>query len=227
MLMADFQIRAATESGELKIEPFADECLEAASYDMRIGKRLLMSGQNEEIDLSKRGSATLRPGVFALVTTHEGVRLSERIAGHIGVKSYYTRKGIVMLSGLQIDPGFEGVLVIGLYNASPRSITLEYQAPFCTVEFLRLTEAAARPFASGAEQISGKISRVDKDYLRTLETQSLSEMAEQLRQLSINVGDLATTVGTMRWVLGIGLASLALLISLFGLLQNLRVVASG
>ncbi len=227
MLMADSQIRAATESGELKIEPFADECLEAASYDMRIGKRLLMSGQNEEIDLSKRGSATLKPGVFALVTTHESVGLSERIAGHIGVKSYYTRKGIVMLSGLQIDPGFEGVLVIGLYNASPRSITLEYQAPFCTVEFLRLTEAAAKPFAPGAEQISGKIPSVDKDYLRTLETQSLSEMAEQLRQLSINVGDLATTVGAMKWVLGIGLASLALLISLFGLLQNLRIVTSG
>jgi deoxycytidine triphosphate deaminase len=53
------------------------------------------------------------------VTTHENLHLPHDIAGHIGVKSYYTRKGIVILSGLQIDPGFEGVLVIGMYNASP------------------------------------------------------------------------------------------------------------
>lgn len=218
MLMVDSQIRDAIKTGNLVFERFSDNCLEAASYDMRIGDRLLMSGKEEEIDLEKKGSATLKPGIFALVTTHESVGLSKSIVGHIGVKSYYTRKGIVLLSGLQIDPGFNGILVIGLYNASPRSITLEYQAPFCTIEFTQLNKAAAKPFQSGVEQIDGKIPRVDKDYLRTFETQGLSEMSEQLRVLSVNVGNLASSVSTLKWVLGIGFPFLALMITVFGLI---------
>ena len=120
MLMTDGEIRGAMASGGLRIDNFSEKSLQPASYDMRVGSRLRssISSDEAEVDLSRKGSAVLKPGVFALVTTHENVVLSDTIAGHIGVKSYYTRKGIVMLTGLQIDPGFEGVLVIGLYNAS-------------------------------------------------------------------------------------------------------------
>jgi len=201
MLITDAEIRQALSAGKLRIANFSEANLEAASYDMRIGPRLLISSDEAEIDLSKKGSATLKPGVFALVTTHENVQLANDIAGHIGVKSYYTRKGIVMLTGLQIDPGFEGVLVVGLYNASPRSITLDYLAPFCTVEFHQLSQAVERPFISGDEQRHGNIPRADKDYLRTLETQSLSEMSESLRKLTVAVGSLASSVRIMQWVI--------------------------
>src|SRR2546425_252071 len=186
MLMTDNEIRQAMESGKLTIENFSDRSLEPASYDMRVGKRLLISNDEREIDLEARGSSTLEPGTFALLTTHERVRLDNTIAGHIGVKSYYTRKGIVMLSGLQIDPGFEGVLVIGLYNASPRSLTLDYLAPFCTVEFHQLARPVSRPFVPGSEQKDGMIPRADRDYLRTLETQSLSEVSKSLRKLTVD-----------------------------------------
>jgi len=30
------------------------------------------------------------------------------------MKSYYVRKGIVLLAGLQIDPGWDGYLVLGV-----------------------------------------------------------------------------------------------------------------
>jgi dCTP deaminase len=119
MLMTDGEIKAAMKLGKLRIDNFSESSLEAASYDMCFGARLLVSSNEAEIDLAQTTSATLKPGEFALVTTHENLHLPHDIAGHIGVKSYYTRKGIVILSGLQIDPGFEGVLVIGMYNASP------------------------------------------------------------------------------------------------------------
>jgi len=214
MLMTDGEVKEAMASGAMRIENFSAGNLEPASYDMRVGARLLISNEETEIDLSKKGSALLKPGVFALVTTHESVILGKDIAGHIGVKSYYTRKGIVVLSGLQIDPGFEGVLVIGLYNASPRSLTLEYLAPFCTVEFHRLVRPVERPFLPGQEQKEGKIPRADKDYLRTLETQSLSEMAESLRQLTQNVASLSHSVRIMEWVMGVGFAVLSIVVAL-------------
>ena len=204
MLMTDGEIKESMSAPVgLRIRNFAEPSLQPASYDMHIGSKLLVSSSESEIDLSTRVSATLPPGVFALVTTHENVQLPEDIAGHIGVKSYYTRKGLVMLTGLQIDPGFEGVLVVGLYNASPRSLTLEYLAPFCTVEFLRLARPVQTSFRPGEEQKQENIPRADKDYLRTLETKSLSEMSESLRKLTVDVGSLANSVKIMQWLVPI------------------------
>jgi deoxycytidine triphosphate deaminase len=212
--MTDGEIKESLAAeGGLRIRNFSESSLQAASYDMRIGYRLLISSDETEIDLSKRTSATLAPGVFALVTTQESVELPDNIAGHIGVKSYYTRKGLVMLTGLQIDPGFQGVLVIGLYNASPRSLTLEYLAPFCTVEFHKLARPAQSPYKPGPEQKEGQIPRADKDYLRTLETQSLSEMSESLRNLTVDVGSLASSMKTMQYTVTIGLALVAILVA--------------
>src|SRR6266702_6910467 len=225
MLMTDGEIKEsmAAQKG-LRIRNFAEASLQASSYDARIGSKLLISSNETEIDLSTKASATRAPGVFALVTTHESIELPDDIAGHIGVKSYYTRKGLVMLAGLQIDSGFEGILVIGLYNASPRGLTLEYMAPFCTVEFHQLARPAQTPFKPGPEQKQGNIPRADKDYLRTLETQSLSDMSESLRKLTVDVGSLtddtkslANSMKGMQWIVGIGLAVITLLVGIVGL----------
>ncbi len=230
MLMTDGEIKESLAAADgLRIRNFAEASLQAASYDMRIGSKLLISSIETEIDLSARLSATLAPGAFALVTTHEEVDLPDTVAGHIGVKSYYTRKGLVMLAGLQIDPGFEGVLVIGLYNASPRGLTLEYLAPFCTVEFHRLARPAQTPFKGGPEQKQGQIPRADKDYLRLLETQSLSEMSESLRKLTVDVGSLtgdtkslAHSMKGMQWTIGIGLGLITVLVTIISLVALIK-----
>ena len=217
MLLSDAEIKAALKAGELGLDPFEQDCLEAASYDARLGGRALVGGTDHEIDVSREGSVTIKPGEFVLLLTMEKFKLSDSIAGHLGVKSYYTRKGLVVLVGLQIDPGFEGHLVIGGYNAAPRRLTLDHGAPLVTVEFHKLSRPVQTPYRSGAEQIEGQIPRVDKDYLRTLETKSLTDVSEELRKLAANVGSMQTQlknfyapllVGILLAVVGFGLAAL-------------------
>lgn len=216
MLMTDGEIREAISTGELGITEFADHCLQPASYDLRIGDTALRSGDVAETDVAQARSLVLNAGQFALITTYESVKMPADIAGHIGVRSYYTRKGLILLAGLQIDPGFDGHLVLGVYNASPRRLTLDHMATFCTVEFHRLAMAAQAPYEAGQEQRLGRIPRVDKDYLRTIETETLSEVAQSVRALSQNVGALTTytklmglvVVGTLLAVFGFGLAAL-------------------
>jgi dCTP deaminase len=189
MLLTDGEIKEMMGE-EIVIEGFDDEFLQPSSYDMRIGKKALVSHSDTESDVEKNGSVVIKPGEFALLTTHEGVKLAPNITGHIGVKSYYTRKGVVLLAGLQIDPGFEGHLVLGLYNAAPRQLVLDYLSPFCTVEFHKLSRNVEKPYISKGEQTKGQIPQVDKDYLRTLETQSLSDVAESVRLLTANMGEM-------------------------------------
>jgi len=192
-VLTDTEIKEAMEKGEIKIENFQKEMLQAASYDMRVGERMLISGKDEEINLDVRGSISLKAGEFALITTRENVTLANNMVGHIGLKSYYVRKGVVVLAGLQIDPGFTGILVLGVYNASSRSISIDYLNSICTVEFHRLSKDVEIPFNRQdlREQKLGAIPKADRDYLKTLETQSLSEVSESVRQLSINVSHMA------------------------------------
>lgn len=206
------------DAGDLVIENFHESSLQASSYDARVGDRALLGGTDTEINVQERGALTIRPGEFVLIVTHEKFKLKPNITGHLGIRSYYSRKGLVVLAGLQIDPGFEGHLVVGGYNAAPRRLVLDYDAPFLTVEFHRLAgRPVSKPFVSGEEQKRGQIPRVDKDYLRTLETQSLSDVAGELSNLAKNVGAMQTQfkyyylpllTGTFLAVLGFGLASL-------------------
>jgi len=197
MLMTDREIKEAINNEEIIMNNFAEECLQPSSYDMRVGQKAILSGRDLEINIQKQGGIIIKPGQFAILTTYENIKMPPDITGHIGVKSYFTRKGLILLSGLQIDPGFEGVLVLGVYNAAPRKLTLDFLSPFCTIEFHRLSSPVEKPYSYSNEQKTGEIPRIDKDYLRTIETQSLSDISENLRELTVNVSNLTKLLYTI------------------------------
>ncbi len=190
MILSDKQIQEARESRDLEIIDFKESCLQGASYDLRIGSEILKSGDEHVTDLKKTGSFTIPHGDFAILTTLERIKCSNSIAGRIGVKSYYTRKGLVFLSGLQIDPGFDGVLALGVYNAAPRKMTIEYGDPFCSVEFHRLSVPAEISYDTDSDLHAGHLPRADKEYLRNLETETLTDLSNAVRELTKDVGSM-------------------------------------
>jgi dCTP deaminase len=192
MLMTDREIKKAIQSNLIRMDNYSPDCLQPTSYDMRVGDRAFLSGNDIEIDVKAEKGIKIKPGQFALITTFENIKMPDTIAGHIGVKSYFTRKGLILLAGLQIDPGFEGVLVLGVYNASPRTLVLDYLAPFCTIEFHQLSGPVEKAYISSSEQREGGMPRIDKDYLRTIETESLSDISKNLKSLTENVNRLTT-----------------------------------
>ena len=203
-ILVDSEIKAAMKSKEIEIANFSPDELQPASYDMRLGDRAIVSkavslsqfkesaSETEELDVKAKGRLVIPAGAFVLFTTLEKISLSSRYAGHIGMRSYYSRKGLNVLSGLQIDPGFSGGLVLGAVNLSPRSIEIPYAEPICTVEILKLnTEASAAYCGPVMEaQKEGKIPAADRDYLRTIETMSIGDLTQALLTLSSNVSSL-------------------------------------
>ena len=202
-LLGDEEIRLAVNSGSLVIDPFEETKLQAASYDVRLGKRAIITkslsldelrgriegGTAPELDVESERSITIPGGGFALVTSRERIVTDGIHVGHIGMKTYYVRKGLTLLSGLQIDPWWDGVLVVGLANVSPRNIVLEYEDDLCTIEFHRLNSAVQQrvPSEYMSEQREGRLPRADRDYLRTIETMSVSDLTQALLRLSSNV----------------------------------------
>jgi len=202
MLMTDGEIKEALTSGELKIDPYDEKRIEPCSYDCRAGKQVLVSGNDKLIDLSRANSVTLRAGDFALIMTHESFRFPLNMAGNIGMKSGLARRGLILLAGMQIDPGFEGHLRLGLYNCGGRAITIDYLDPISLIEFHRLSKAAEQGVGAFPELKEGRIPEVDKAYLRELETTSLSDLAKDMRSLTQNINTLTNNVKIIMTIVG-------------------------
>ena len=91
---------------KLVIEPYAAECQQPASYDLRAA---------EDIRLV-RGSCTLVP-------SRERVELPSDVAGTLRCRSSFGRRGVLMGAGF-VDPGFRGQLTLCLTNMGPEDIEL-------------------------------------------------------------------------------------------------------
>jgi len=145
-ILVDRQILKAMELGMIAIDPFEVGNLEPATYDMRVGKTAVVSTSSAPIDLSEHPLLTIEPYAAAILHTVETLRLSDRYAGHVGPKTSLLRRGIIASTGPQIDPGFEGALLINLVNVSPRPFHIRYNETFVTIEFQALSLAPSRPY---------------------------------------------------------------------------------
>lgn len=190
------EIRGAIGAGDLEIDPLAESCLESASYDCRVGNEAFVSGTAEKIDVSNKGLVIIDPGEFAVIATLERIHCGPRIAAQRGLCSQYARKGLILLSGPQVDPGFDGVLVVRVTNLAPRRITLAHEAPFLTVQFFKLSHPVARPYA-GSRQGQTGLGTTDVEELSHPDSPTLGGMVKSLSALASDVGGLNTSVARL------------------------------
>lgn len=160
MILVDEQIKEAVNNGEIELSDFSEKCLQPASYDLRVGEEGFTLSAGRVISIQNEGVLEIQPGDFVLVMTHEKLRLPTNIVGRFGLRSAYARMGLLATAGPQVDPGFEGKLVIGLVNFSSQSIKLRYLTPFCSLELQRLQTSASAPYRGpyqGQEHLTDEI----------------------------------------------------------------------
>jgi len=217
MLMNRDQIKRAIEEDLITMSEFLEDCLQPASYNFRLGDEAITSGRREKENPSRRGLFTIPAGDFALVKTFERVKLSASVAGHIGLRSHYAKKGLGILAGPQIDPGFGGYLVVGLTNLSPRDISIPYKEEFCTVEFYEFTEPVSQPY-NGEYQGQAGIMGKDLELLVDSQGMTFGEVIKSLGTLSANVSDLSHWVKMLAWaipaIVAIGIAVIGIIVFL-------------
>ena len=188
MLLADSQIREAVESEKLTITDFDPNCLQPATYDLRIGRYVYAPpNPDQPIDLSHDGGAyRLPPYGTAVLTTHENLKLPPNMAGRIGLKSGLARLGVLASTGPQIDPGFEGKLFVSIFNVTAVPHVLTYRDTFLTIEFHTLDVVPDHPY-NGPYQGKYTIGPEVLDALVRLEGLTLSEMQSQFTELTQHV----------------------------------------
>ena len=141
-VLVDKEIRKLVEEREL-ITNFAEQSLEGASYDMRVGPEYIKQGKIEPLDHG-HPNLILQPGEFVLLRSLEELNMPLNLIGHNGIMSPWAKRGLVSLFSPQIDPGFSGFLTVPVFNAGDAPITIAYHDKMFTVEFVRTAKNASR-----------------------------------------------------------------------------------
>jgi deoxycytidine triphosphate deaminase len=127
----------------LLIYPFDENCLQASSYDLRVGDSAssLTFGRRTD-DTTK---LELQPKECYNVETLEYVALPSNVTAFIHSKVGKVLSGLSHVS-TKIDPGFFGHLMIAVYNNGSKSVDLPRKRTFCAITFAKLVSSSSDPY---------------------------------------------------------------------------------
>lgn len=140
MILSSNEIRKfITKSDDSMIQPFSEEQLQGASYDVSMSGAIAVLKETggiidpnvpvdenafyEKITIEKEGYL-LSPGNFVLVALNEKINLPNNVIAHVRPRTRFTRNGI-LIADQHCNPTYTGVLHIGLFNAGVNAFKLK------------------------------------------------------------------------------------------------------
>jgi dCTP deaminase len=164
MVLSDRTIRERIEQGRIIIQPLGDGCIQPASVDVHLDRRVLVFRNNrvpyvdirtnaeqltEKVTIGDDDPFMLHPGEFVLGSTLEHVELPADLVARLEGKSSLGRIGLLIHSTAgYVDPGWKGHLTLELSNVSNLPITLYHRMKIGQISFLELTTPAERLYGS-------------------------------------------------------------------------------
>lgn len=124
------------------IVPFDNNLLQPASYDLILGRILVLTGRVSDRVSDEHWIETHE---FCLGSTMEYVNIPIDLVARIEGKSSLARKGIMVHTAGFIDPGFEGQLTLEIVNHGPRFLLREGMR-IAQLAFQMLDLPAERPY---------------------------------------------------------------------------------
>jgi dCTP deaminase len=188
MVLSDKSLKEEIARGRLVIRPLSPLCLQPASLDVHLGRKLLIfpkadlpdlidvKGPTEEfahpVDIPGEDPFIFQSHSFVLASTLEHIELPDDIVGRLEGRSSLGRLGLLInTTAGYIAPGWKGNLTLELVNVAPVPITLYYGMKIGQISFLRLTTPVDRLY--GDEVLGSKYqgqsdpipSRLHQDFL--------------------------------------------------------------
>lgn len=139
MALTDSEIRDALSRKDLVIEPFEENSLNPAGYDLRLS-----------------AAAVLEPSEHRLVATMERVELGRDLVGILHIRSSLAREAVLASLAL-VDPGFRGQLTISLFNSGRKPIQLRAGERFVQLTILRLGREAVTKYEGRYQDSRGVV----------------------------------------------------------------------
>ena len=163
-VLSDRDIRAAIESGEVRIDPYDPRDLQPSSVDLHLDRSFRVFRNNRYAFIDVRAPQPdltellrveddepfiLHPGEFVLGQTVEWVELPVDLVARLEGKSSLGRLGLLIHSTAgYVDPGWRGNLTLELSNVANLPIALYYGMRIGQISFFRMSSPVERPYGS-------------------------------------------------------------------------------
>ena len=106
--------------------------------------------------------------------------------------SKHARRGIILLYGLQIDPGYKGFLTLRAFNTSTEKIVLSYNEKVAMVHFIQLVVPAEVGY-TGKYQDQLQIPPEDITQIIEAEGMTMGNVIRTIQGLIVSITDLKKT----------------------------------
>jgi len=122
------------------ISDFEAKNVKHGAYELSLGEKYLITPSDSNGETSRGSTEALKipPGQFALLYTKEKVDIPLDVIAFISLKGSVKFKGLINISGFQVDPGFPGFLKFSVYNASGEDVHLNFDEPCFLIWFADL-----------------------------------------------------------------------------------------
>jgi len=144
---ADFETAGGIEGGVVLIEGLDTQQFRSSrssniSYDLHVGCEYRDHRDSGKKELGKTGKIDLFPGAAVIIESEEIVNFPRKIMGLIVPKVSLLQKGLSNTFS-KVDPGYNGPLIVTVFNLGRKTVTLKRQDPFCSLSLVRVEEGAA------------------------------------------------------------------------------------
>lgn len=164
---AEFAVEgSAVLIGGLDVAQLTQERTSNASYDLRIGRQCRDHREQAVKDIPEQGVVVLQPGSALIIQTEEILHLPRRMFGTIAPRVSLLERGLSSTFS-KVDPGYNGHLLITLFNLGKTTVSLHRGQRFCALTMFEVAPGA-RLYELGAKQITAQLTRQPRRSMREL-----------------------------------------------------------
>lgn len=150
------ELQRAVEEGTF-IEGGSAGAAEGVKYDFRLSPMILKAGigavNADRLQEADRARLVIEPGEVVFALTEERLRLPADIVAQLSPKRKLSHLGILTVGGLCVDPGYQGRLLLGLFNISSTPFRLLPLRKVIAATFYRLEEGERGDFPAAPEPL--------------------------------------------------------------------------
>lgn len=119
------------------IDPFKEESLKPAGYELRVGDEYVLGGERKE--LKRNAEIRIPPFNVVVVKTEETINLPRFLIARWNIRVKWAYDGLLWVGGPQVDPGWVGHLFCPIYNLSDKQVVLRAGDPIALMDFVTTT----------------------------------------------------------------------------------------
>ncbi|AUQ75883.1 dCTP deaminase domain-containing protein [Phaeobacter piscinae] len=179
------------------VEPWEEGKVEAAGYRLSVGSEFFINGDGTSTvnKLDNEQAFVIEPGQFAFILTKEKVFISRSAIGFISIRASTKFRGLVNVSGFQVNPGHAGNLVFAVFNAGPRHITLREKDEIFSLWIADL-DAEVTELSKDKGNISSKLDKIPSDTINNIAGPALTayQVSKKVEEVEKTYNDRLTKV---------------------------------